>query len=457
MTPTGTPQPPLKVSIDSAWGDARAFYDERDWESALTWLIAVRRTDADFEKARIDDMLVNTLVQLAMQATVAQKYDQAIDHWKDALDVRADSENIAEMRDLVTTLAQAKGDPALTDARKAVQNAFADYAAGLAGASLYCSAFDAMQAALRVVPAKNDQLATAQAGYQKACADSKAQSELQSLSGSVFYSAQLDGHYRILRLPLGGGGSSALVVDNAAQPAARPDGRFVAFYSYRQDMQGLTGFDLTAGLDPNDRTVRYSDFTEDSHDSPPSWNPQGDRLVYASRNGGDRRSRIFLVWADGSRNTTSLGYGKDPAWHPSQDLIVFNGVDPTGNQPGLWLVHADGSGATRLTDNGNDQRPTWSPDGHTVIFMSSGRDNNWELYRVDLLDPTRTVGRLTNNPAQDGLPAVSPDGKYVAFMSDRDGYWRLWYIALESGEAHPLARITGELPKWLEHGIQWVK
>ncbi len=133
----------------------------------------------------------------------------------------------------------------------------------------------------------------------------------------------------------------------------------------------------------------------------------------------------------------------------------MNGTDETGNAPGLWLMRPDGSGRQRLTDNGNDQRPAWTPDGSAVVFMSNGRDDNWELYRVDLADGS--VTRLTVNAAQDGLPSVSPDGAYVAFMSDRDGYWRVWFVPIDGGDSLPLANIPGELPKWLEHAVQWVK
>ena len=87
--------------------------------------------------------------------------------------------------------------------------------------------------------------------------------------------------------------------------------------------------------------------------------------------------------------------------------------------------------------------------------MSNGRDGNWELYRVALSD--LSVTRLTEHLAQDGLPSISPDGKYVAFMSDRDGYWRAWFVPIEGGEAYPLAEISGELPQWLEHSIQWIE
>ncbi len=208
-------------------------------------------------------------------------------------------------------------------------------------------------------------------------------------------------------------------------------------------------------MDYGAERVRLTSFVEDARDSAPSWNPQGDRIAYGSTNFGDGRSRIYLTWADGTRNTAELGLGKDPAWHPVQDLIVFNGADETGNNPGLWLMRTDGTERVQLTDNGNDQRPAWLPDGSAIVFMSSGRDGNWELYRLDMEDGAIT--RLTDSFAQDGLPAVSPDGRYVAFMTDRDGYWALWYVPVAGGPAQPLADIDYTLPQWLEHSTQWIR
>jgi Tol biopolymer transport system component len=64
--------------------------------------------------------------------------------------------------------------------------------------------------------------------------------------------------------------------------------------------------------------------------------------------------------------------------------------------------------------------------------------------------------QLTHDPNQDGLPSVSPDGKWVAFMSDRRGYWQLWYVSIDGGEAQLLSEINGQPVAWLEHAIQWV-
>jgi Tol biopolymer transport system component len=223
---------------------------------------------------------------------------------------------------------------------------------------------------------------------------------------------------------------------------------------------------------PNERSIIFTTSRNDARDSPPSWSTDSNRLVFASIREGDGRSRIYVKDAGMGDNATVLGLGMDPAWRPSGDnAIVYSGRDPTGGQPGLWLIDDSGRTIRQLTGQERDRRPAWEPDGRFIVFMSDGRDTNWELYRLDV--ETVQIHRLTENPAQDGLPAVSPDGEYVAYVSDQDGVWRLWVASLDSPEAGgapadpavssnrdstavPLAPIEGSLTNWLEHAIQWV-
>src|SRR5438105_290828 len=66
----------------------------------------------------------------------------------------------------------------------------------------------------------------------------------------------------------------------------------------------------------------------------------------------------------------------------------------------------------------------------------SPRDGNWEIYTVPLGGgPMRN---LSNNPSQDGLPAGSPDGQSVAFVSDRSGQWAVWAMRLDGSGQHML-------------------
>ncbi len=450
LTPTPTPAPPPAIPLESAWADAQSFFDDRDWKSALDWLLIVQRIDPEFEATQVASMLVTSYLGLATEATAAGDLDEAVANLESALALDAESELVQEMHDATVALVEAETDER-AEAQRTLRAIHVDYAETLLARDP-CAAAAQIDAAIQIL---SDPALTAQQDeYQQACSGQQTAQELSQLSGSIVYSAQVDGTYRIFSMPVGDDSASTLLVNNATQPSLSPNGRMLSFYSTRPEAQGLYGLDLWAGLSADDRSLRFTNAPEDARDTPASWNSQGDRLAFTSTRYGDGRYRIYFTWANSDEAVDTLGYGKDPAWHPHQDLVVYNGTDENGNAPGLWLAAADGSSRIRLTDNGNDQRPVWTPDGEDVVFMSNGRDGNWELYRVNLAD--RSIVRLTSHPAQDGLPAISPDGRTVAFMSDRDGYWRIWYVPIDGGEAKPLGRINGELPKWLEYAIQWV-
>ena len=440
------------MSPEFAWNNAQIFYEEQDWDEALTWLIALQRSEPSFEKDTVSDMLTDTYVALAEREIEEGQFEKAKLHLQKTVDAAIGGEALNALYEAVEGVVDAKATVTPEDTR-AIQRAIVSYAAYLSDEGRYCAAVDQIEFARTLIV--NSQLNSVLQEYVVACEQLKLDNVLSTLTGRIVFSSLESDRYNIFEVDVDTDASPRLLIRDGSQPAVSPDEQRIAFYGRKPDSQGLVGAPFRPQSADDDGRVKYTDYVEDARDSPPSWNPQGDRLAYGSTNFGDGRSRIYLTWADGTRNTVELGLGKDPAWHPTEDLIVYNGTDETGNNPGLWLMRTDGSDRVRLTDNGNDQRPAWLPDGSGIVFMSSGRDGNWELYRYDMDDGQ--VSRLTDFFAQDGLPTISPDGQYVAFLSDRDGYWRLWFVPVEGGDAYPLANIAGELPKWLEHSIQWVR
>ena len=99
--------------------------------------------------------------------------------------------------------------------------------------------------------------------------------------------------------------------------------------------------------------------------------------------------------------------------------------------------------ATRLTDSaGDDLLPAWSPDGRMIAFVSL-RDGNPEIY-VMLADGTQQT-RLTFAPGGDLRPAWLPDSRHLVFTSDRNGTNDIFLASVPD----PLAAAMDEEPRLL--------
>ena len=98
----------------------------------------------------------------------------------------------------------------------------------------------------------------------------------------------------------------------------------------------------------------------------------------------------------------------------------------------------------RLTTNtATDGAPAWSPDGRSIAFMSD-RDGNLEIY-VMQADGTGTT-RLFVNPLGYGDFAWSPYGQSIAFISDRDGNWEMYVMQADGTGATRLT--TNPAAEW---------
>jgi dipeptidyl aminopeptidase/acylaminoacyl peptidase len=95
-----------------------------------------------------------------------------------------------------------------------------------------------------------------------------------------------------------------------------------------------------------------------------------------------------------------------PQWSPDSKKIVFY-VNDNGNRD-IWLMDADGNNLKKITnDPSQNLEPTWSIDG-SKIYFSSNRDGNYDIYVMKDLNFPENVEKLTDSPADERWPRVSP-------------------------------------------------
>jgi gamma-glutamyltranspeptidase len=163
----------------------------------------------------------------------------------------------------------------------------------------------------------------------------------------------------------------------------------------------------------------------------PAWSPDGKRLAVVVL---DRIWTMQPDGRDGSELTRTPGVEREPAWSPDGKRVAFAGDRGTGFD--LYVVNAHGGVPERVVALEGDERwPSWTADGRIVFANRTTDTMQWDLFAIDpdLPIDKRMSQRLTQSPDDEVQPRVSPDGRRIAFASDRgsdDGDFDIWLIRL---------------------------
>ena len=150
-----------------------------------------------------------------------------------------------------------------------------------------------------------------------------------------------------------------------AAPAWSPDGRHIAL-----TMRTPSGSEIFM---VNTKGKKIRQLTKSRRDDlSASWSPDGKRMAFVSNRSG--RPQIYIMNADSSgvkRLTFRGTYNVSPVWSPRNDRIAYSGIIDGKFQ--ICTVSLDGQAIHVLTSMGNNQSPSWSPDGRYITYNQTTR------------------------------------------------------------------------------------
>lgn len=238
-------------------------------------------------------------------------------------------------------------------------------------------------------------------------------------------------------------------------PTLSPDGDVIAFLSDRDGYADIFLMSATDGkiirkLVSGEKTPDL----EELHWLSPgmSWSPDGKKIVIAAK-ASDNDALMVIDVASGKIekykwNDLEGVFGG--SFSPDGESIAFSGI--RYGQSDVYVFNLKSGKRYKVTnDIFSDSRPAFSPDGQWIAFVSDRGSAEIPKERVKKADYDysqddifiiRTDGtglqRITTDPMNDDWPQWSPDGKKLIFTSDRNGVSNLYIADLEKHENYPI-------------------
>jgi Tol biopolymer transport system component len=257
-------------------------------------------------------------------------------------------------------------------------------------------------------------------------------------------------------------------------PALSSDGRLIAFLSNGAETRGEVFIDLwLADARTGKRMKRLVESTTNPNFeelrllySQSSFSNSGRTLAFTAQRKGKDVLYLLNV-ADGKTRSIDLPIDAvtSPVWSPDDRQIAFSGT--RGGISDLFIVDTNGKNLRQLTnDEYGDLQPSWSPDGARIAFASDRgpqtdlavlKLGKWQISVYDVQS-----GAIEVLPNQGGLnlnPVWSPDGRELAFISDRTGIPNLFLFDFSNREHYQITNVLGGISAITEYSpaVTWAR
>jgi TolB protein len=249
------------------------------------------------------------------------------------------------------------------------------------------------------------------------------------------------GSHEIASIDMDGGRTSVLTKtgSDCLLPAYSPGGGEIAFTSYMRNNPDLWIVSSAGG-----RARRVSRQT--GLNTGASWSPDGHSIALTMSYEGN--AEIYRINpSDGgvqSKLTTNPAIDSSPSYSPDGSQIAF--VSNRQGSPQIFVMSAAGGAPKRVTFQGKyNQTPRWNPRPEKALIAFTGRDERgvFDIFVLDV--KSGKIDRITQGKGSNQDPTWSPDGRLLAYTSNRGG---LFVTNPETRHEVEIWRGAGASPSW---------
>jgi hypothetical protein len=189
--------------------------------------------------------------------------------------------------------------------------------------------------------------------------------------------------------------------------------------------------------------------------SNPALSPGGTELLVTVGEGDSGPANLWLfnlATGASSRVTFATGVNFAPVWSPAADTIIF--ASSRGRKMELYQRNLrTGDGDTKVLDAPMMQVPeAWTSDGRYLTFSTMRPRTKSDVWAWRL-DNDRAPVALLESPANEGQSQVSPDGRFIAYVSDESGRFEVYVQSFPLAQAKwQISSAGGYDPRWRSDG-----